>query len=78
MAQSSADHLVMAVKVYSFEKEGKNYPCIELKNRDDGKFGFTFGLSKARLILENYEDIRDFVRDNMDELEYSKFLNNRR
>ena len=52
------------VVVKSFEKEGKTYPTIELKNGQSGKFGFTFGLSKARLILENYEDIRQFVQDN--------------
>ena len=52
------------VVVKSFEKEGKTYPTIELKNGMSGKFGFTFGLSKARLILENYEDIRQFVQDN--------------
>ena len=52
------------VVVKSFEKEGKTYPTIELKSGPSGKFGFTFGLSKARLILENYEDIRQFVQDN--------------
>lgn len=52
------------VVVKSFEKEGKTYPTIELKNEKSGKFGFTFGLNKARMILENYEDIRQFVQDN--------------
>ena len=52
------------VVVKSFEKEGKTYPTIELKNGKSGKFGFTFGLNKARMILENYEDIRQFVQDN--------------
>ncbi len=51
--------------VKSFEKDGKTYPTIELKNGGSkSKFGFTFGVSKARLILENYEDIRNFVEDN--------------
>ncbi len=53
------------VVVKSFEKEGKTYPTIELKNGKTGKFGFTFGLTKARMILENYEDIRQFVQDNV-------------
>ena len=52
------------VIVKSFEKDGRKYPTIELKNGKSGKFGFCFGLSKARLILENYEDIRQFVMDN--------------
>jgi len=53
------------VVVKSFEKEGRTYPTIELKEGMASKFGFTFGLSKARLILENYEDIRQFVQDNV-------------
>lgn len=52
------------VKVSSFEKDGKSFPTIELTNGKSGKFGFTFGLVKARLILENYDDIRQFVEDN--------------
>ena len=53
----------MSVKVNSFEKDGKQYPTLELRN-GAGKFGFTFGLSKARLILENFDEIRQFVEDN--------------
>lgn len=52
------------VKLSQFEKDGKSFPTIELKNVGNGKFGFTFGLGKARLILENYEEIRQFVEDN--------------
>ena len=52
------------VIIKSFQNGGKTYTTIELKNGASGKFGFTFGLSKARLILENYEDIRQFVQDN--------------
>ncbi len=55
------------VIVKCFEKDGKRYPTIELKDGKSGKYGFTFGLSKARLILENYEDIRQFVQDNSPE-----------
>ena len=52
------------VAIKTFEKDGKSYPTIELKTGGKSKFGFTFGVSKARLILENYEDIRNFVQDN--------------
>ena len=55
----------MSIKVSSFEKDGKKFPTIELRNTDAGKFGFTFGLSKAKLILENIDDIRQFVEDNV-------------
>ena len=53
------------VKISQFEKDGKSFPTIELKNAENGKFGFTFGLLKARLILENFDEIRQFVEDNM-------------
>ena len=56
------------VKISQFEKDGKSFPTIELvkdaRPAGEKKFGFTFGLSKARLILENYENIRQFVEDN--------------
>ena len=52
------------VVVKSFEKDGRTFPTIELKNGGTQKFGFTFGLSKARLILENFDEIRQFVEDN--------------
>ncbi len=52
------------VAIKTFEKDGKAFPTIELKSGEKSKFGFTFGVSKARLILENYEDIRQFVEDN--------------
>ena len=53
----------MSVKVGSFQKDGKAFPTIELRNGTE-KFGFTFGLSKARLIVENFDEIRQFVEDN--------------
>ena len=54
----------MSVKIGSFQKDGKEYPTIELQNGNGAKFGFTFGLHKARLILENIGEIRQFVDDN--------------
>ncbi len=55
----------MSVNVKMFEKDGKKFPTIELESGDKVKFGFTFGVSKARLILENYDEIRKFVEDNV-------------
>lgn len=59
----------MAVKIKTFEKDGKTFPTIELcipskPGSERPNFGFTFGVSKARLILENLDDIRKFVADN--------------
>ena len=55
----------MSVNVKMFEKDGRKFPTIELKSGDDKTFGFTFGVSKAQLILENYDAIRTFVEDNV-------------
>jgi len=41
--------------------EFKGKPLIVLKRRDEDKFPFSFGLSKAKLILENIEEIKKFV-----------------
>ena len=53
----------MSVKVGAFEKNGKIYPTIELKEGDGDAFGFTFGMSKAKLVLRHVEEIRQFVRE---------------
>ena len=50
----------MSAKIGSFEKNGKTYQTIELAE-DRSQYRFTFGLAKARLILDHIEDIRDFV-----------------
>lgn len=60
----------MSAIVGKFHQGDKSYPTIELSpNQKDGtapKFGFTFGVSKAKLILENLEAIKKFVSDNPD------------
>lgn len=54
----------MATKISSFTKDGKEYPVIELKDdKNKQSFGFTFGLGKAKLILANIEEIKQFVID---------------
>jgi hypothetical protein len=47
--------------------EYKGKPVLILKRNENDKYPFSFGLSKARLILENLEEIRKFVVENSDE-----------
>lgn len=44
--------------------EYKGKPTLILRRSEDDKFPFSFGLSKARLILENIEEIKKFVEEN--------------
>ncbi|MFH1230204.1 MAG: hypothetical protein V1709_01765 [Planctomycetota bacterium] len=46
------------------KSEYKGKPILILKRNEDDKFPFSFGLSKARLILENIEEIKKFVEEN--------------
>ncbi|MDD5423045.1 MAG: hypothetical protein PHT32_06475 [Candidatus Omnitrophica bacterium] len=42
----------------------KNKPIIKLKRDGEDKFPFTFGVNKAKLILDNYVAIEKFVAKN--------------
>ncbi len=44
--------------------EYKGKPLIILKRNEDDKYPFSFGVSKARLILDNLEEIKKFVEEN--------------
>ena len=44
--------------------EYKGKPLIILKRSPEDKYPFSFGVSKARLILDNLEAIKKFVQDN--------------
>lgn len=44
------------------EYNGK--PTITLKRSDDDKYPFTFGASKAALIIQHIDDIRKFAETN--------------
>ncbi len=46
------------------ESEYKGNPMIVLKNSEDDKFPFQFGIEKAKLVLEHIEDIKKFVQKN--------------
>lgn len=44
--------------------EFKGKPVIIIRRDENDKYPFTFGMSKAKLILENLEEIKKFVADN--------------
>ena len=44
--------------------EFKGRPMLVLKRSEDEKFPFSFGLTKAKMILENINEIKKFVEDN--------------
>jgi len=39
-------------------------PILVLRRSEDDKFPFSFGIAKARLIIENLEEIKKFVAEN--------------
>ena len=44
--------------------EYKDKPLIVIKRNEDDKYPFSFGVSKAKLILDNIEEIKKFVEEN--------------
>jgi hypothetical protein len=44
--------------------EYKGKPVLVLKRSEDEKFPFSFGLAKAKMVLEAIEAIKQFVKDN--------------
>lgn len=44
--------------------EYKGKPLLILKRNEDDKYPFSFGVSKARLILDNLAEIKKFVEEN--------------
>lgn len=44
--------------------EYKGKPLLVLKRNEEDKYPFSFGLSKARMILEALEEIKKFVEEN--------------
>lgn len=49
------------------KSEYKGKPVLILKRDENDKYPFSFGLTKARLILENIEEIKKFVVENTEE-----------
>ncbi len=44
--------------------EYKGKPLLVLKRSEDEKFPFSFGITKAKMILDHVEEIRKFVEEN--------------
>ena len=49
------------------KSEYKGKPVLILRRNEDDKYPFSFGLNKAKLILENLEEIKKFVAENSNE-----------
>ena len=47
------------------EYNGK--PILVMRRSEDDKFPFSFGINKAKLIMENLEEIKKFVAENTTE-----------
>ena len=47
--------------------EFKGKPVLILKRSEEDKYPFSFGLSKARLIVEYIDEIKKFVDENKQE-----------
>lgn len=47
--------------------EYKGKPVLVIKRDENDKYPFSFGLTKARLILDNIEEIKKFVAENSEE-----------
>lgn len=43
------------------ESEYKGNPVLVLKNTAEDRFPFSFGVKKAKLVLEHIEDVKKFV-----------------
>ncbi len=47
--------------------EFKGHKMIKLKRTDNDKYPFQFGKSKAKLIVQYYEEIKKFAEEDEDE-----------
>ncbi|HOW27421.1 MAG TPA: hypothetical protein PK876_02820 [Elusimicrobiota bacterium] len=52
--------------------EFKGNITITLKQSEDDAYGFTFGLTKAKLILDHIDAIKAFYEDNKDKMKTRK------
>jgi len=46
---------------YINESEYQGNPVIQIKRSEQDRYGLSMGLSKARLVIENIEAIKNFV-----------------
>ena len=47
--------------------EFKGKPVMVIKRDENDKYPFSFGMTKAKMILENIDEIKRFVEDNTKE-----------
>ncbi len=47
--------------------EFKGKPVMVIKRDENDKYPFSFGMMKAKMILENIDEIKRFVEDNTKE-----------
>jgi len=50
----------MVVEITEF----KGSPVISLKRNEEDKYGLTFGIRKAKLVIEHIDDIKKFISEN--------------
>lgn len=43
------------------ESEFKGNPMLVIKNDEEDKYPFQFGVKKAKMVLENIEEVKKFV-----------------
>lgn len=48
--------------------EYRGYKILSLKRDKEDHYRFTFGFNKAKLILDNFQAIKDFVKSEIDPL----------
>ncbi len=48
--------------------EYKGNAVITLKRSEEDNYGFTFGLAKAKLIIDHYDEIQKFYEENKDKV----------
>ena len=46
------------------KSEYKGKPVIIIKRNEEDQYPFSFGVNKAKLILEHLEEIKNFVEEN--------------
>lgn len=54
----------MIIERTEFEKDGKKFPMLSMRRKQEDRYPFTFGVGKARMIVEALEEIKQFIVDN--------------
>jgi hypothetical protein len=62
--KDASDEKGEKIKMIVERSEYKGRPMLVIKRSEDEKFPFSFGLAKAKMILETIEEIKKFVAEN--------------